>query len=171
MRMQINFGEISESGFRWEFTDSSWIPGTYQTHASGTHVLLELVKQNHTKVELRSSLQVTVQLECDRCLECYAYSIDSDMRLILQYPPENHLHVRNVESGRAEIDIVMLDQPVVDLEDILRQQFLLALPEKQLCGEQCKGLCSQCGADLNKSPCACSADKEKSPFAVLAKLK
>jgi uncharacterized protein len=44
----------------------------------------------------------------------------------------------------------------IDLEDLMREQFLLALPMKPLCSDACKGLCPQCGANLNTNPCNCN---------------
>jgi len=171
MRLQIKFAEISESGLKYEVTDSSWMSETYRYDDAKPHAHIELVKKSHTEVELRGTLDVTARLVCDRCLENYLIPIRSDMTIILQYPSQDHLRALNIDPGPGEIEILSLETPMVDIEDILRQQFLLALPVKNLCTKKCKGLCSQCGVDLNKFQCSCLAEKEKSPFAVLAKLK
>ena len=43
----------------------------------------------------------------------------------------------------------------IDLNELLREQFYLALPMKPLCGEACRGLCAQCGTNLNAGTCDC----------------
>ena len=58
----------------------------------------------------------------------------------------------------------------VDLDDLLRQQLYLSLPVKNLCAEECRGLCPGCGANLNQADCTCGAGEDRSPFAVLRQL-
>jgi uncharacterized protein len=53
----------------------------------------------------------------------------------------------------------------VDLESLLREQIILMMPLKPLCVESCKGLCPQCGANLNRETCKCPAAAANSPFA------
>ena len=65
---------------------------------------------------------------------------------------------------------ILLDEPVVDLDDLLRQQLYLSLPVKNLCAEECRGLCPGCGANLNQADCTCGAGEDRSPFAVLRQL-
>jgi uncharacterized protein len=67
------------------------------------------------------------------------------------------------------IDIVLLEDGKVDAGDLARTAFILEMDIQTLCSEDCKGLCSRCGADLNLGPCSCK--KEADPrLAVLAKL-
>jgi uncharacterized protein len=66
-------------------------------------------------------------------------------------------------------DIVLLEAGQVDVGELARTAFILEMDTKTLCSEDCKGLCSRCGADLNLGPCGCK--KEGDPrLAVLAKL-
>jgi len=60
---------------------------------------------------------------------------------------------------------------VLELDDAVRTALLLELPSRILCKEDCKGLCSQCGADLNINECSCQKDlTRKNPFSALASL-
>ena len=60
---------------------------------------------------------------------------------------------------------------VLELDDAVRTALLLELPSRILCKEDCKGLCSQCGADLNINECSCQKDLiRKNPFSALASL-
>jgi uncharacterized protein len=52
-----------------------------------------------------------------------------------------------------EVDAEAFDGKTIDLDPIVREQVLLALPVSVLCREDCKGLCSVCGQDLNESDC------------------
>jgi uncharacterized protein len=59
----------------------------------------------------------------------------------------------------------------IDLNELLREQFYLALPMKPLCQEGCKGLCSQCGTNLNLGSCDCAPVWEDPRLAALKGLK
>jgi uncharacterized protein len=59
----------------------------------------------------------------------------------------------------------------IDLTQMLQDNVVVNLPTKLLCREDCKGLCSHCGADLNVGNCGCGSEAdEASPFAGLSKL-
>ena len=60
---------------------------------------------------------------------------------------------------------------VLELDDAVRTALLLELPSRILCKEDCRGLCSQCGADLNINECSCQKDlTHRNPFSALASL-
>jgi uncharacterized protein len=56
---------------------------------------------------------------------------------------------------------------MLDLGELLREQFLLALPMKPLCDDGCRGLCPECGANLNRTPCGCAPTWEDPRLAAL----
>jgi uncharacterized protein len=58
----------------------------------------------------------------------------------------------------------------IDLRDEIAQQIVMTLPVKPLCDSACKGLCSRCGANLNRRPCTCTQTDDGNPFAVLQTL-
>ena len=60
---------------------------------------------------------------------------------------------------------------MIDLLELAREQIILSLPEKPLCDEECKGLCTSCGADLNEETCTCEPEPADPRMAVLAGLK
>ena len=71
--------------------------------------------------------------------------------------------------GEENDEILLLDNDTVDLSELAREAFILNMPTKTLCREDCKGLCSGCGANLNVEKCRCR--KEVDPrLASLAKL-
>jgi len=57
-----------------------------------------------------------------------------------------------------------IDDLVVDVEGIAREAVILALPDQLLCAPSCKGLCAQCGQDLNQGPCGCDALEISQPM-------
>jgi uncharacterized metal-binding protein YceD (DUF177 family) len=58
----------------------------------------------------------------------------------------------------SEVQVIPASLPVIDVNDDVRQTVFLAVPLKLLCSESCKGLCPQCGINLNMGTCACTDD-------------
>ena len=66
-------------------------------------------------------------------------------------------------------EIVLLEGSEVDLDELVTTAFVLAMDTKNLCSEDCKGLCAKCGADLNLGPCGCRPEVDPR-LAALAQL-
>ncbi len=76
-----------------------------------------------------------------------------------------------LEGVDGDMDITYLKDEFLELEDVFREQIQLAIPVQPLHKDDCKGICANCGADLNSGRCACSRIKKDSPFAGLASIK
>lgn len=74
------------------------------------------------------------------------------------------------ESGQ-DLDITYISEDFIELGDVLSEQLRLQVPFQPLCKEDCKGMCAQCGADLNLGRCACAKLAKATPFSVLKDLK
>jgi uncharacterized protein len=75
-----------------------------------------------------------------------------------------------VELAADDLDVFPYEGDIIDLEPLIREQFVLAVPFAPLCKDDCKGLCPQCGTDRNVAPCTC--EKPIDPrFAALQALK
>jgi len=172
--LKVQFAEISDTGNHYEITEDSWFPDKEIRRCAPIRAHLQLVRENDSTVTLEGRLQTGVRFVCDRCLTTYDLPVDLRMRVILEYAEESLLplpETGGTAAGPETPDTVMLDEPAVDLGDILRQQVLLSLPLKHLCRQDCRGLCPRCGVDLNVQTCNCLDQDDSSPFAVLKKLK
>jgi len=172
MRLSIPFSEIPEQGVQLEITDRSWFPDHFAQGAGPFAASIQLTRKQDNKIELQGSLETSIKLTCDRCLQEYGHRIVSHLQILVEMPgTERHWRLQDVEIKEEELDTIEVDEPVVELGDILRQQVLLSLPEKKLCFEACKGLCPHCGINLNEAQCSCVREPARSPFAALALLK
>lgn len=101
---------------------------------------------------------------CARCTEDYAFLLQKDFSLVLvprqQVPGDTEL-------SEDDLDLSFYQGDAVDLSPLIREQIILALPTRPLCQEACKGLCPQCGANLNTQTCECSARSGDPRLAVL----
>ncbi|MBC7693775.1 MAG: DUF177 domain-containing protein [Methylotenera sp.] len=76
----------------------------------------------------------------------------------------------NIESGK-DLDINYIAEDYIDLADVLTEQIQLQVPFQPLCKADCKGMCTQCGADLNVGRCACAKITASNAFSALKDLK
>jgi uncharacterized protein len=107
-----------------------------------------------------------LELDCGRCLE--PFEMPFDAAFDLRYVPYEH----NTGEGEREIaeddlTTAYYREGALDITDMLREQFELALPMKPLCSEACRGLCPECGADLNRTECGCAPKWEDPRLAPL----
>ena len=109
---------------------------------------------------LNARLDAVLSLVCDRCAKPFEREKTVEYETLLAFELEN---------GEND-DIVLLDKDgVLELDELMQEVFLLEMDTKNLCDQDCKGLCSGCGADLNYESCRCK--KEIDPrLAKLAQL-
>ncbi len=110
-------------------------------------------------LELALTARTILDAVCDRCGKPFQQEKVIPFSCMLAEELENE----------ENDEIVLLEDGQADVGDLARMAFILGMDTKTLCSEDCKGLCAQCGADLNLGPCSCQ--KETDPrLAVLAKL-
>jgi len=170
--MLIGFNEISPFGNHYEIRKIDGLDGSPELVVHGPmDIRCTLTRKGDTKVELQGRLQASLTLTCDRCLSSYAREVDAELQMLFEVETDDSWQVKDLEYKIPDLDTVLLDEPIIDLDDVIRQQLYLALPMKSLCSEQCKGICSRCGVNLNHAACQCADGHKESPFAVLAQLK
>lgn len=128
------------------------------------------IYKDKDQFRLAGSVQTTLELPCSRCLDPFTWPVDSSFDL--RYQP----HARNTGEGEREIEeddltTAFYENDTIDLGQLMREQFYLALPMKPLCGDDCKGLCPTCGTNWNKGACDCTNQWEDPRLAALKTLK
>ncbi len=121
-------------------------------------------------IRLRGTLSANLELQCARCLDPVPQEVKRDFELL--YRP------LGADAGRDELSVTDAEAEIgyyqgdgLLLEDVLREQVLLALPLKVTCREDCKGLCPQCGKNLNQEQCSCSVALEDPRWAALKEVR
>lgn len=149
------------------------------TVAGPTTVSGTVRRDKGTAVVLAARVTSTLEVPCSRCLEPFAVPVDAavDTRFV---PPDEFAKAtaETVRSGEIEDDVENHDlglaeyrDETIDLGEVMKEQFILALPMKPLCQEDCKGLCPVCGINRNRDACECRQDWVDPRLAVLAELK
>jgi len=128
-----------------------------------------LVPDSAGEIRIRGKYSVEVAAACDRCLERTRYPLEA--RFDLFYRPVASI-AREEEVGidEAESEIGFYEGGGIDLEDVLREQILLALPMQRICSETCKGMCPQCGQNRNQAACNCKMEDAAGHWGALRNL-
>ncbi|MDX6693112.1 MAG: hypothetical protein QOF02_715 [Blastocatellia bacterium] len=106
------------------------------------------------EARLRGSVTARAEVDCDRCLKSVAVPIETEFDLTY-IPASIYVEQETAELQEADLLVSVYEGGAIDVDEIVREQILLALPEQVLCREECHGLCPVCGTDRNIGGCAC----------------
>ena len=107
------------------------------------------------EVELRGRLVTKVAVACGRCLKSVEFPIEVEFTerftaAVAWKDEEQH------ELQPEDLDLAVFDGQGIELDDLVKEEIMLAIPVRTLCQEQCQGLCPNCGTDLNAGSCDCA---------------
>lgn len=101
---------------------------------------------------LNLAIQGAVTMQCGLCLENYEQNLEFSFEARLTKFPD-----------KSNIDVFLYEGNQFNLKDIIWEFTLLEIPLRKSCKEDCKGLCSHCGTNLNKKTCQCDNVEENDP--------
>jgi uncharacterized protein len=127
------------------------------------------IRRAGKEVELQGKLQTKLETVCGRCLQPVELPITTEfnqrfVRAVSWAAEEQH------ELQAEDLNIAVFDGEGIELDDLVREELLLALPVSVLCRADCKGLCPVCGIDRNLSNCQCEIDEVDSRWQKLKEL-
>jgi uncharacterized protein len=132
----------------------------------------DLVEEHYGKhktiqdIRIQGRLETRLESFCARCLEPLTQDVKREFDLL--YRPQG------ADAGRDEMSVTDAEAEIsyyegdgILLDDVVREQILLAVPLKLTCREDCKGLCPQCGKNRNLEECSCVTIMEEPRWAAL----
>ncbi len=153
--MLVNLSDVLSDAHRMidatvpvEMEEFQMKSGTFPvTGKEPVHITVSHVKDNELLIHAETVL--TVVIPCDRCLE------DVEQKFALDF-------TKHVDTGRTDAELKegfdesnFIDGCYLDVDKMLYNEILVGWPTKVLCSEDCKGICSVCGQNLNKGTCDC----------------
>jgi uncharacterized protein len=121
------------------------------------------------EVFVNGHVDTRAQVECDRCLKPIELPVNADFEL--EYITGSEYESSAVaELTEAEMSVAVFDGEALDVDEIVKEQILLAVPTRMLCREDCKGICPQCGVDKNTGECNCETKEIDPRWAALKNL-
>ncbi len=120
---------------------------------SASDLSLNINRTSNDYLYVKGECSARLKLVCDKCAEDFYQEFDIELDSIfhLGYLEDNSLN-----------DIIIVDEKSheLDLSDNFRESILVSVPFIKSCSENCKGICSDCGTNLNKNTCKCSHEDD-----------
>jgi uncharacterized protein len=129
----------------------------------------ELLPHSDGEVRIQGRYAVVMTAQCDRCLQQARFPLEKSFDLFYR-PMSAIARVEEVEIDEGEAEIGFYEHGGLELEDVLREQVLLALPMQRVCSELCLGICPACGKNRNESPCDCKIESADDRWGALRNL-
>jgi uncharacterized protein len=121
------------------------------------------------EVFVNGHIETRAQVECDRCLQQVETPVSADFEL--QYiPGDEYASSQVAELTENDLSVAVFDGQAIDVDEIVKEQILLAVPTRMLCRPDCQGICPDCGIDKNTGECACATDEVDPRWAALKNL-
>jgi len=160
--LRINISKLSEGAHHRSLQATPEEIGLDPRFTKEVLVEAELEKTSR-QLYLRVEFKTGGVFTCDRCLEEFESEVKSGYGLV-------YLTDDTAAAGdHEEVQVITPDTNYIDLGEDVRQFAILALPQKMLCREDCAGLCSTCGTNLNRAKCECDHDQLDSRWSALQK--
>lgn len=161
---KIRFDETFAPG-QIDFTDEDLIQNS-PLQAAG---VAELVERAGGEVRIQGRYRVELGAQCDRCLGRARFPLDAGFDLFYR-PASNIAREEEVEIDEGEAEIGFYENGGLELEEILREQVMLALPMQRVCSQDCKGICPVCGRNRNETACDCKMESTNDRWGALRNL-
>ena len=152
----LDVGQMRDAEARIERTFAPGVLPTDQTicRVVAPVALSVVVRKDRMQFRLVGDVRTTIELSCGRCLEEFEMPVaESFDVLYLPHTPAGSSEERMVEDD--DLSTAFYEDNVIDLGQLMQEQCYLAVPMKPLCREDCRGLCSACGTNLNSGSCEC----------------
>jgi uncharacterized protein len=127
------------------------------------------VEKKDQRYRLAGVAEATLELRCSRCDEAFTLPVRAPFD-VTYLPQSANAGEGEHEVAEEDLDSAFYEHERIDLGQLVREQFYLAMPMKPLCADACRGLCPACGINRNTGTCACEAAWEDPRLAPLKDL-
>lgn len=119
-------------------------------------------------LELRADGKCKLKYICDRCAD--GFESETDFKIVEDFKEIEYLDGSSDENYNQNPDISYFSGDILNLDELVYSNLVLSIPGKHLCNEDCKGLCMNCGKNLNNGSCSCDTRPVDPRFDVLDSL-
>jgi uncharacterized protein len=128
------------------------------------------IERSEPRARVAGKVSAKFEIDCTRCLEPVSFPLD--INFDVEFVDQEHFGSNGEhEIDPANLSVNSLEDGRLDLNELVREQLFLNLPEQVFCKEDCKGLCEVCGVNRNSENCHCEADDVDPRWSALKDLK
>ena len=170
MRIELENLEGGKGDFAHVYQPDELNPVDERVRLTGPASVKGKVRLSGNEVFVNGHIDARAQVDCDRCLQPVEAPVSADFAL--EYITGLEYESSDVaELTEAELSVSVFDGEAIDVDEIVKEQILLAVPTRVLCRADCKGICPECGIDKNTGECQCVTDDIDPRWAALKNLK
>ncbi len=171
MRIEVENLTATGQTFAHTYTPDELSLDDEDVRLSTEAVVEGLASRKRDEVFLRGTIKAGLEVACDRCLTASPFPVD--IKFDAAFTPSS-VSVESPENAELQADDLLVsfyEGDAIDVDELVREQILLSLPTRMLCKEECKGLCLDCGANLNAGEHVCENRAIDPRWSALAALK
>lgn len=170
MRIELDKLEAASNRFQHVYEPEEIILDEEHARLTRQPEIQGSASRKGNEVRLRGTITASAEVDCDRCLNAVTIPVEAEFD-VTYVPVEDYRSNAPAELQEDDLSLAVFDGEAIDVDELVREQLLLALPARALCREECKGLCPTCGADRNTDGlCACEQKEIDPRWAGLEKL-
>ena len=124
------------------------------------------VSREYDHIRAEGSCDTIMALTCSRCLCDFKEPLHSEFTLFFR-PDEGDAEEEEVELADHDLVSISYEGDEIDFAPCISEQVIMEIPYKPLCGQECRGLCTVCGANLNSTECGCDRQPASLTFGAL----
>jgi uncharacterized protein len=173
--LRIAVDEIPESGMEVQHDlVRAWVEPLVgpQFYGRDPHIkaAFALNRAGHTVI-VRGHLSGGLSFVCSRCAEEASFQVDHSFTHVYIEAAAKATNVPGEMDSDEDLEVTYYDGDDVELEPLVAEEIVLALPVAPKCSDGCKGICQNCGKNLNEGPCSCASDVVDPRWARLKEIK
>jgi uncharacterized protein len=169
MRIELENLEGGKGAFAHVYQPEELNPVDERIQLTDPAAVTGKVRRSGNEIFVNGHVETRAQVECDRCLKTVDLPVSADFAL--EYiTGDDYQSSAVAELTEAEMSVAVFDGKGIDVDEVVKEQILLAVPTRMLCREDCKGICPECGKDLNTGECQCVKDDIDPRWAALKNL-
>jgi uncharacterized protein len=169
VRIELASLEAGKGTFAHNYSEGELVLGEDRLRLVQSPRISGNIRREDRRAHVRGRVVARVQVECDRCLKTIEVPVDSSFKL--EYVTQDDYRAQQVvELTEDDLDLTVFDGEVIDIDELVNEEILLAVPDHILCRDDCKGICPRCGADRNSVDCGCETAEVDPRWAGLKEL-
>ena len=162
--MIINVNKISEKGVSFNDIvdiDPNQLIEEESYFAEGVNYQI-LFRRENNRIRAQGKIRTTISVVCVRCLEHFDFKINSRFDVLLF--PIKMMEQKSSALNPDDLEYIFYEEDQIDINKILVEQVNLFLPNNPACSPRCKGICPNCGTNLNHETCKCEPPQNEIKF-------
>jgi len=169
MRVELASLESGHGSFAHQYAPDELTLDDERIKISQPPTVTGEIRKKAGEVKVSGSVSGELEVECDRCLQPVKLPVESTFEVELLTSTD--YAAREVpELSEQDLNVSVFDGEAVEVDDLVKEELLLAVPDHVLCDENCQGICSDCGTNKNLLNCDCATEDIDPRWAELKKL-